>query len=151
MEEHEKTVAQTEEERQYVLQVGWKALFGFTTKKHLPVLCGAVLSAIVASITMPVFAIVYGLIFRAYTNYGAGHIDSHELIATVTRYCVILCGIAALTLITDSLYFSFFLAFGELQAKSARNRIFEALLKKDMTWYDTRETGVAASLPVIQM
>jgi ATP-binding cassette subfamily B (MDR/TAP) protein 1 len=49
------------------------------------------------------------------------------------------------------LYFFFFLTFGELQARSARTRVFETLIKKDIGWFDTRETGVAAFLPRIQM
>ena len=148
--ENDKANTQTEEEQKYVLNVGWQALFSFTTRKHLPVLCGAVLSALIAALTMPVFAILYGLIFRAYTDYGAGVIDSSKLLSLVSYYCSILTGIAALNLIANSLYFFFFLTFGELQARSARMKLFEALLKKNMAWYDTRETGTAAFLPAVQ-
>ncbi|KAF1913806.1 P-loop containing nucleoside triphosphate hydrolase protein [Ampelomyces quisqualis] len=148
---NEKISAQTDEERKYVLQVGWKALFGFTTKKHLPLFSGAIFSASIAAATLPVFAIVYGLIFRDYTDYGIGKISSSALRDSVTRYCLILSGIALLNWMANSLYFFFFLTFGELQARSARNRIFDALIRKDMAWFDTRETGIAAFLPAIQM
>ena len=150
-EEQEKPTVKASEEEEYVLQVGWKALFGFTTIKHLPVLTGAILSATVAALTLPVFAIIYGLIFGSYTAYGAGTIESNELISNVTRYCIIITGLGLLNWVSNSVYFFFFLTFGELQAKSARNRIFDALIKKDITWYDTRETGIAAFLPAIQM
>ncbi|KAF1841884.1 P-loop containing nucleoside triphosphate hydrolase protein [Cucurbitaria berberidis CBS 394.84] len=148
---HEKMVREASEEQDYVLQVGWKALFGFTTRKHLPVLSGALLSAVIAAATLPVFAIIYGLIFREYTDYGAGKIDSSTLLSSVTRYCIILTGIASLNWIANSFYFFFFLTFGELQARSARNRIFDVLIKRDMAWYDTRDTGIAAFLPAVQM
>ena len=147
----EKTATQADEEQEYILQVGWKALFGFTTKQHLPVILGGIVGAVVAALAMPVFAILYGLIFREYTNYGAGKTDSNGLIDNMTRICIILTGVATLTWITQSVYFFFFLTFGELQARSARNRIFDALMKKDMTWYDMRESGIAAFLPTIQM
>jgi ATP-binding cassette subfamily B (MDR/TAP) protein 1 len=147
----EKLNVQTNEEKQYVLQAGWKALFGFTTKKHLPLLSAAILSASIAAAILPVLAIIYGLIFREYTNYGTGKIDSSALRSGVTRYCLILTGLVSLNWIANSLYFFFFLTFGELQARTARNRIFDALLKKNMAWYDTRETGIAAFLSAIQM
>jgi ATP-binding cassette subfamily B (MDR/TAP) protein 1 len=143
--------SQAREEQQYVLEAGWKALFGFTTKKHLPILSGALLSAAVAAATLPIFAIIYGLIFRDYTDYSAGMLDSHALRSNVTKYCLILTGIASLNWMANSFYFFCFLTFGEFQARSARNKIFDALIRKDMAWYDTRETGIAAFLPAIQM
>lgn len=139
------------EEQQYVLQVGWKALFRFTTKKHLPLFAGAMVSTAIAGATMPVFAIFYGRIFRDYTDYGVEKVGSHKLRSSVAGHCLILTGIAALNWITNSVFFLLFLTFGELQARSARNKIFNALIRKDMAWFDTRDTGIAAFLPAIQM
>ncbi|KAH9863238.1 hypothetical protein IAQ61_009515 [Plenodomus lingam] len=147
----EKTISQVDEDSDYVLKIGWKALFSFTTHKHVPVLLGALLGAFIAALTMPIFAIVYGLIFGKYTEYGAGQISGSEMMSSITKYCIILTGLATLNWIANSFYFFFFLTFGEMQARSARNRIFEALIEKDMAWYDTREAGVAAFLPAIQM
>jgi ATP-binding cassette subfamily B (MDR/TAP) protein 1 len=146
----EKTSPKANEDQQYISQVGWKALFGFATRRHLPIFTGALLSAITAAASLPVFAIIYGLIFRDYTDYGAGELSSHALRTSVTRYCLILTGITSLNWIVNSFYFFFFLTFGELQARSARNRIFDALMRKDIAWYDTRETGIEALLPAIQ-
>jgi ATP-binding cassette subfamily B (MDR/TAP) protein 1 len=70
---------------------------------------------------------------------------------TEVPYCLILTRIIALNWMANSFYFFFFLTFGELRARGARNRIFDALIKKDMAWFDTRETGIAAFLPAIQM
>jgi ATP-binding cassette subfamily B (MDR/TAP) protein 1 len=149
--EPKKITSQANEEQQYVLQLGWKALFGFTTRKHVPILSGAMLSAFIAAATLPVFAIIYGLIFRDYTDYGAGKLDSSGLRSSVTRHCLILTGIATLNWVANSVYFFFILTFGELQARGARNKIFDALISKDMAWYDTRETGTAAVLTAVQM
>ncbi|KAF1941570.1 multidrug resistance protein 2 [Clathrospora elynae] len=148
--EHEKTATQENEKQKYISQVSWKALFGFTTRQHMPVLIGGVLSAFIAALTMPIFAVVYGLIFREYTDYGAGKTDSNKLMSNINKHCIILTGIATVTWIANSVNFFFFLTFGELQARSARQRMFNALIQKDMTWYDIRETGVAAFLPTVQ-
>ncbi|KAE8824613.1 hypothetical protein PTNB85_09377 [Pyrenophora teres f. teres] len=148
---HEKTATQADDERAYMSQVGWKALFGFTTRQHVPIILGGIAAASIAALSMPIFAIIYGLIFREYTNYGAGNSDSDKLMSSITRFCMILTGITTVTWLANSFYFFFFLTFGELQARSARNRIFDALMKKDMTWFDMREAGIAAFLPTVQM
>lgn len=149
--EKEEVGPQAKEEQQYLSKAGWRALFGFTTRQHVPILTCGLIGAFISAAAIPVFAIIYGLIFRNYTDYGAGKIESSELRDRVTRFCLILTGVASLSWIANSFYFFFFLTFGELQARSARNKIFDALIRKDMAWYDTRETGIAAFLPAIQM
>jgi ATP-binding cassette subfamily B (MDR/TAP) protein 1 len=149
--EKDKVKAPQSEEQEGGMQMGWKALFRFMTKKHVPLFASAMISTGIAGATMPVFAILYGRIFRDYTDYGLGKIDSEALRSSVARYCLILTGIASLSLIAKSFHLFFFLIFGEVQARSARNMIFDALIRKDMAWYDTRDTGIAAFLPAIQM
>lgn len=149
--EKEEVDSQAKEEQQYLSKVGWRALFGFTTRQHLPILCCGLLGALIAAASIPVFAIIYGLIFRDYADFGAGNIDGSQLRSNVSRFCLILTGVAALNSIANSFYFFFFLTFGEIQARSARNKIFDALIRKDIAWYDTRQTGIAAFLPGIQM
>ncbi|KAJ4364338.1 ATP-dependent permease [Ascochyta clinopodiicola] len=143
--------AQADEEQQYASQMGWKALFAFTTNSHIAVLISALASAVVAAATLPVFSIIYGLVFGAYSDYGAGKVNGDELLNEVTRLCLIMTGIAAASWALNSIFFFLFLLFGELQAKSARTRIFDVLIRKDITWFDMRESGIAAFLPTIQM
>lgn len=147
----EQITTQADDEQEYAAQVGWKALFGFTTTSHIAVLISALASAAAAAATLPIFSIMYGRIFGAYSDYGAGKTDSDELLSEITRLCVIMTGIAAASWVLNSAFFFLFLLFGELQAKSARTRIFDVLIRKDITWYDMRESGIAAFLPTIQM
>jgi ATP-binding cassette subfamily B (MDR/TAP) protein 1 len=149
--DHEKKSSRNDDEQDYISNVGWKTLFTFTTKQHLTVLVGGITAASVAALSMPAFAIVYGLIFGQYTSYGEGSIESNQLMSNITRFCIILTGLATLNWIANSFYFFCFLMFGELQARSARNRIFDALIKKDLAWFDMRETGIAGFLPTVQM
>jgi ATP-binding cassette subfamily B (MDR/TAP) protein 1 len=147
---HKITNAQASEEQKYISEVGWKVLFGFTTTRHVPVVICGLLSTTIAALTMPAFAVLYGLVFGQYTMYGAGSTDSYTLMSNMTRYCIILPGICTVNWIANSLQCFCFLTFSELQARSARNRIFDALIKKDMAWFDTRETGTAAFLSTVQ-
>lgn len=150
-EKNEKLLVQADEEQRYASQVGWRALFGFTTTSHIAILISALASATAAAATLPVFSVIYGLVFGAYSDYGAGRVDGDELLSEVTRLCIIMTGVAAASWVLNSIFFFLFLLFGELQAKSARNRIFSVLIRKDMEWFDLRESGIAAFLPIIQM
>jgi ATP-binding cassette subfamily B (MDR/TAP) protein 1 len=141
---------QTEEESECASKMGWKVLFIFTTRKHLPVLASAILTAAIGAATLPVFSVLYGLIFSSYAEYGAGSTNGDELLRDVTRSCLILTGVATVNWVTNSAFFFFMLIFGELQAKSARTRIFDVLIRKDMAWFDLRDSGIAAFLPTIQ-
>lgn len=141
---------QASEEQQYESQVGWKVLFGFTTTSHILVLISALASAAVAAAILPIFSILYGLVFGAYSDYGAGKVDGDQLLSQVTRLCLIMTGVAAANWVLNSIFFFLFLLFGELQAKSVRKRIFDVLIRKDIEWFDMRESGIAAFLPTVQ-
>ncbi|KAF2643236.1 P-loop containing nucleoside triphosphate hydrolase protein [Massarina eburnea CBS 473.64] len=149
--EPEKKSVQDEEEYDYIRKLGWKALFSFTTKKHIPALSVAFFAAFVAAITNPAIAIVFGAVFRQFADYGAGTLTASQFLHNVAKWCTYLTAFGGLSWLSNSIFFTAFLTFGELQAHSARDMIFTALLRKDMAWYDTRDAGIAALLPSIQM
>jgi len=130
--------------------ISWKALFSFTTRKHLPTLVIALVSAAIAALTLPAIAVLYGLIFREFAKVGADTISGSTFLHNVSKYCIYLAAFGGLNWLTNSIFFMAFITFGELQARSARDRIFSALLRKDMAWYDTRSPGVAALLTNMQ-
>ena len=138
------------QEQELLQDVGWKALFGFTTRKHLPVLAMAVISATIAALTLPALAVLYGLMFREFGDVAQGEKSPSEFLKQISTYCLYVTALGGLSWMGNSIYFAAFMTFGEMQARSARGRIFGALLKKDMAWYDTRDTGVAAFLPAMQ-
>lgn len=150
-EEPEKTLAQDQEEQEHVRRVGWKALFIFTTRKHIPVLVTAIIGAAIGALTISASAILFGLIFGQFSAFGAGATSPAVFLRNVSRLCIYLTGLGGLNWLGNSIYFMTFLSFGELQARSARRRIFNALLQKNMAWYDTRGTGTAAFLSAMQM
>ncbi|OCK79569.1 hypothetical protein K432DRAFT_426405 [Lepidopterella palustris CBS 459.81] len=139
------------DERDYIRQVGWKALFSFTTKKHTGVLLGAIFFAVIAGLILPAQSVLYGLIFNQFANHGSGKITGAVLLANVSKYCIYVVALGAGSWVSNGVYFIFWLTFGEMQAKSARDRMFNNMLSKDMVWYDLRRNGVAAFLPRVQM
>lgn len=147
--ERSKSIA--EDHHELLQQMSWKGLFSFTTRKHVPILCAALFFAFIAALTLPAMAVLFGLIFRQFTDFASGKISSSDLLHNASNYCIYLTAVCAGTWFTNSIYFMLFLAFSELQARSARERIFNTLLEKDMEWYDAQESGITALLPTIQM
>lgn len=140
----------TDDHHELRKHMGWKDLFSFTTRKHVPILCTALLFAFIAALTLPAMAVLFGLIFRQFTDFASGKISSSDMLHNSSNYCIYLTAVCAATWFTNSVYFMLFLAFSELQARSARERIFNALLHKNIEWYDAQESGIAAFLPTIQ-
>ncbi|KAF2021965.1 P-loop containing nucleoside triphosphate hydrolase protein [Aaosphaeria arxii CBS 175.79] len=132
-------------------KIYWKDIFSFTTRKHVITVCASAAFATIAALVMPAMAIIYGQIFHEFANFGAGAISSAELLHNTTRWIIFLTGITAVGWVSSSCYFMLQLAFGELQAQNARQKIFDVLLRKKIGWYDLKNSGVPAMLSGIQM
>jgi ATP-binding cassette, subfamily B (MDR/TAP), member 1 len=134
-----------------ISDAGWKTLFAFTTRKHIPVFCGALAFACIAAMTLPAMSVIFGLLFRNMADFQARKEPAPVFLHRASTYCIYLTSLCAVNWASNSIYFAFFLAFSELQAHSARERVFNSLLRKPVRWFDTREGGMAAFLSAIQM
>lgn len=121
----------------------WKALFFFTSKSHLSCLLVALGTAVVSGIASPAAALVTGKAFDAFTSVT----DGNELVKKETEYVLYMLGIGFGSWLLHFVFFAAWIAFGELQANSARNRLFNGMLTKDIEWYDLRKNGVGALIP----
>lgn len=137
-------------EQQFVQDLGWRALFGFTTRKHLSVLLFAICASTLAALTLPALAVLYGLLFREFGAVANNGKSDSQFLKQVSTYCIYVTAIGGVSWLGNSLHFAAFMTFGEMQARSARGRIFGALLRKDMAWYDVQDAGMAAFLPAMQ-
>ncbi|KAK5123375.1 hypothetical protein LTR85_002807 [Meristemomyces frigidus] len=128
----------------------WKSLFFFTTRGNLPVLILGIIWSVIAGAVSPAQSYVTGKIFNGFTSYATGAMDAEKLMQEQKKYILYLVAVAGASWLFHSLQFMFWLAFGELQAKSARDRLFHGLLEKDIEWYDMRKNGIGALLPRLQ-
>ncbi len=120
----------------------WRSLFNFTSKRDaFPFLLALSLS-VAAGIIGPALAIFLGNIFDLFTSFGAGEISGSDLLKKVSTYAIILAGLGAASGLLHMSYFILWLVFGELQAKHVRERLFDGMLEKDMSWYDLRTDGI---------
>lgn len=124
----------------------WRALFFFTTKSHLTCMFVGLAAALAAGGIAPAQSYLLGKAFNAFTNSSS----PSAVLKSVTNYTVYLAALGVGSWVVHFVFFSAWLAFGELQANSARERLFLGMLSKDIEWYDMRKTGVGAMIPRIQ-
>lgn len=125
----------------------WKALFFFTTRSHLTCLVVAVVSAVLSGLTSPASALLVGKAFQSFATVT----DDNELVKKETKYVLYMLGVALGSWLLHFIFFASWVTFGELQANSARDRLFNGMLVKDIEWYDLRKNGIGALIPRLQM
>jgi ATP-binding cassette, subfamily B (MDR/TAP), member 1 len=137
----------SDDESQYKGRAGWRSLFIFTTKRHHVTLFFAAAFSVLSGTVMPAVAIALGKIFDDFTRFGAHQLNRHELVSRITTGCLTLVGIALLSWFLNSAFYLLWIVFGELQAKTVRDKLFEGLLNRDIEWYDKRKDGIGALVP----
>ncbi|KAL8692733.1 MAG: hypothetical protein Q9218_002292 [Villophora microphyllina] len=130
--------------------VRWRSLFAFTSHSHVLPLCLAITLSLASGVVTPVLSYLLGKVFDCFTSFGGGKYGGSELIKKVSRYCIGLTALGAASGALHTGYFGFWLVFGELQAKSARDSLFAGMLEKDMEWYDMRKDGTEALIQRLQ-
>ena len=126
--------------------VKWRALFTFTQPGHLFALVPATLLSVAAGILQPALAIYFGKFFNSFSEYGGGAINGSQLTHKTLTDVYVLLGIGLATWLLKGSYFGIWMVFGELQAKSVRDELFSNLMWKNLAWFDSRTSGVAALL-----
>jgi ATP-binding cassette subfamily B (MDR/TAP) protein 1 len=128
----------------------WRALFSFTDRTYLFILTPALFLSAFSGILLPVVAIFRGKYFDALANYCAGTINDHDLVQKVLLNTYGLIAVGAATWLLKGGYFTVWLVFGEMQAKTVRDKLFQSLLLKDLEWFEIRSSGVGSLLSRLQ-
>ncbi len=129
---------------------GWRAVFTFTYRSHLLALVPAVAFSICGGALGPIMAIFLGKFFDAFADFGAGKISPDKLMERTLTSVYVLLAIGASNILLKSSMFAAWLIFGEMQAKGVRDELFKALLRKDLEWFEMRESGVGTLLSRLQ-
>ena len=137
-------------EREGEITTTWRSLFSFTTRQHAPAIVFIVLSTIASGALKPVAAIFFGYSFTSLSKYGSGIITAPEVVHEVSIWSIALCVLGVASWFFEGLFLLSWMLFGELQAKSVREKLFVGMLEKDMEWYDLREDGIGSLLIRIQ-
>ncbi|KAK0385112.1 hypothetical protein NLU13_7590 [Sarocladium strictum] len=128
----------------------WKHMFSFMRWSHTWPLLAAMVATVIAAALKTLLAILLGRTFDVMTNYAAGTSGAEETKNGVTMWCYVLFGVGAANWLANTAFLALWIAFGELQANSARRDIFDTLVWEDMGWFDSQEQGVSSLLVRIQ-
>ncbi|KAL1964596.1 hypothetical protein VTN77DRAFT_6770 [Rasamsonia byssochlamydoides] len=128
------------------LDASWKALFYFTSRKHALTVAVACTLTILAGLVLPAFAIYLGKLFDSFTKFGSEDISGPQLLVRVSNDGLTLLGLGVIGWCANGSYFFSWVVFAELQARSARKKLFRALLNQELRWFDMRREGVGAFL-----
>ncbi|KAK4064501.1 hypothetical protein Trihar35433_8018 [Trichoderma harzianum] len=122
----------------------FKHLFSFTRWNHAGLLIAAVIASAAFASIKSVQSIILGKIFDVVSNFGAGHRSGNETMDQISHWGLILLGMGIGNWAASTAFLALWVIFGELQANSVRQGIFQSLLSKKMSW-QTRELQLATS------
>jgi hypothetical protein len=130
--------------------VKWKSLFNFTTRKHTLVIIFSAVFAILVGAVTPVQSYLLGRVFGNFAKYAGGTVSESQFKHDMLVYNLYFVGLGTISWVFTTLYFAGWVLFGELQARSARGRLFKALLDRKIEWFDQRKDGMGAMTTKLQ-
>ena len=128
----------------------WKDLFVFVSWRQNIVLILGLVSALLAGGLKCSLAIFLGVIFDIIAAFGARDATAAKTLVEVSFWCIIICAVGVVSWIINAVFLFSWTTFGELQARCARTRIFQVMLKEDMSWFDAQSEGLPGLLVRIQ-
>ena len=146
----QKKRTEPDQDDQQAIQARWSSLFAFTTRAHMLPFSIALGLSVVSGVIMPALALFLGMIFDSFTAFGSGAVDGGTLADRVSMNAIYLVALGGASWLLNGTYFMLWLVFGELQAKSARDKLYAGMLEKEMAWYDNRKAGINALVPRTQ-
>lgn len=128
----------------------WRSMLHFTLRIHfIPLVVALILTAL-SGVIIPAVAIILGKAFDAFAQYGSNKITGPDLVEQISWYAVALTVLGGASGILNGGFFTIWISFGELQAKSAREQLFNEMLEKEIEWYDLRKAGINTLISRLQ-
>lgn len=122
----------------------WKTLFTFTTRRHaLPLSC-AISVSIAAGAAGPALSIFVGKIFNSFADFAGGKITKQEFESQLVKDSLYLAALGLVSFLSSAGSFAAWVIFGEMQARTCRAVLFDGLMERPISWYDTRKSGAKA-------
>lgn len=114
------------------------------TRQDVSVALFATAASAAVAAAKTTYALLLGEIFQVITNYGSGTLSAHDTLQQVVTWCLALTALGIGMAVFSSLLMMLWILNGETRARTVRIRLFQALLAKDMTWFDTRRGSIAS-------
>jgi len=133
------------------LVTNFSSLFSFFPNSHASYyLLAACLASGVSGLVVPAMSIIIGKIFDSLLKFGLEAYEKKLLRVEVQEFIWYLVGLGLGALISNGVLNAMWQRCADLQAKRARECIFEGLMVRELEWFDKRRHGVGAMLTRIQ-
>ncbi|KAL2268780.1 hypothetical protein VTJ83DRAFT_3626 [Remersonia thermophila] len=119
-------------------------LFAFTPPAHAPLLAVSFATSAVLAAARTAYAVLLGRLFECAADFGSGVLAPAPFLAEVSKWAVWLCVLGVGIWAFATVDVASWIVGGELKAKTAREQVFESLLRRNMAW-QTRELQAATS------
>ncbi|KAK4197373.1 putative ABC transporter expressed in the mitochondrial inner membrane [Triangularia verruculosa] len=125
-------------------------LFSFTRPKHIPLILLSFFTASLVAAGRTAYAIMLGKIFEIVSKWGAGSLAPDEFVSQISQWSIYFVLLGLGVWLFSSIDIALWVVSGELRARTTRETMFGALLRKTAGWYDLRGEGVWALLVQVQ-
>lgn len=138
------------EQNERLSKPSWRTILHFTLRIHLIPLAVALILTALSGVLIPAVAVILGKTFDAFAQYGSNKITGPDLVGQISWYAIALAVLGCASGILNGGFFTFWISFGELQAKSAREQLFNEMLEKEIEWYDLHKAGINTLISRLQ-
>ena len=128
----------------------WRALLFFTNWNHMGFLSLGLLTSVVTGAVISIQAYIVGQLSQQLVNYGTGSETGVEFKSESKRYVIWLILLGSASWVANTGFFLSWVIFSELQARSARQKLFSSLIEREFEWFDKRKHGVGSLATCIQ-
>ena len=128
----------------------WMSLFSFTKRRHWPILTLSLFLSVASGLIIPIMSVLLGQTFGAFALLGSGAMTIEDFMKKITTGVIQMSALGFAGWISHGGFFAVWLYFGELQAKTVREMLFEGLIFKELAWYENRKNGLSALLSKCQ-
>eukprot|EP01135_Chromosphaera_perkinsii_P004635 Nk52_evm28s292 gene=Nk52_evmTU28s292 len=121
------------------------AMFRYADKTDYWLMFFGTIGAMANGIVFPLFSLIFGKMIDDFAKYERGETDSDALVDSINDVSLDFVYIAAGGLIVAYLQAAFWMISSERQAKKMRKAYITSLLRQDIGWYDTQNSGEFAT------
>jgi len=142
----------SEQNPQPVGRASFRHLFLSWTPQELPVLLPAVAASLLLAGSKAAYTVILGRVFDVVAALGRGSNDDDMMVVarnTIAVWCLALTGLGAFKAVAASCFMGQWILHGETRVRAVRRALFQALLAKEMAWFDTRVGGMASLLTAL--
>ena len=121
------------------------AMFRFADNTDKLLMAAGTFGALANGVVFPLFSLVFGQMIDDFAEYSQGNTTKDQLVSSIEDVALDFIYIAIAGLFVAYLQAAMWMISSERQAKKMRRAYIQSLLRQDIGWYDTQDSGEFAT------